>query len=126
MPRTFSLFHCSSPCGGGSLTPALPDGVRTFLNDSKRVIAIACKTAGSITQSQNDATCTNFEIFGAHQPIGFKGGKMEPKHSQLRIQARAIPLAAKRDYLARKALLLAALALGTYLALVPIIHRLAD
>lgn len=30
--RTFSLFHCSSPCGGGSLTPVLPCGVRTFLN----------------------------------------------------------------------------------------------
>ena len=32
MPRTFSLFHCSSPCGGGSLTPTLPYGVRTFLS----------------------------------------------------------------------------------------------
>jgi hypothetical protein len=51
---------------------------------------------------------------------------MEPKHSQRRIQARAIPLAAKRDFVARKALVVAALALGTYLALVPIIHRLME
>src|ERR1017187_3467280 len=31
MPWTFSLFHCSSPRGGGPLALALPFGVRTFL-----------------------------------------------------------------------------------------------
>jgi hypothetical protein len=31
MLQTFSLFHCSSPCGGGSLTPVSLFGVRTFL-----------------------------------------------------------------------------------------------
>lgn len=48
-PRTFSLFHCSSPCGGGSLTPTLPFGVRTFLSSahglsSMRLPAIARKS----------------------------------------------------------------------------------
>lgn len=51
---------------------------------------------------------------------------MDPKNSQNRIRARAVPLAAKRDYIARKALLLAALLMGTYLALVPIMHRLSE
>ncbi len=37
MPRTFSLFHCSSPCGGGSLTPTLPFGVRTFLSSNLKL-----------------------------------------------------------------------------------------
>lgn len=32
MPWKFSLFHCSSPYGGGALPPVLPNGVRTFLN----------------------------------------------------------------------------------------------
>ncbi len=52
---------------------------------------------------------------------------MNPKNSQRpSLRARAIPLAAKREYIARKALLVAALLLGTYLALVPIMHRLAE
>ena len=46
--RTFSLFHCSSACAGGSLTPVLPYGVRTFLTVYKRDTAIAYKTAGSV------------------------------------------------------------------------------
>jgi hypothetical protein len=37
MPWTFSLFHCSSSYDGGSLTPALPYGVRTFLNISRPI-----------------------------------------------------------------------------------------
>ena len=53
MPWTFSLFHCSSSYDGGSLTPALPYGVRTFLNISHpngvtfalaQNIAIACRS----------------------------------------------------------------------------------
>lgn len=51
---------------------------------------------------------------------------MDPKHSQNRNRARAIALPAKREFIARKALLLAALLLGTYMALLPIIHRLAE
>ena len=52
---TFSLFHCSSPYDGGSLTPALPYGVRTFLNTSyqnevalelTQNIATACRSWG--------------------------------------------------------------------------------
>ena len=34
--KTFSLFHCSSACTGGSLTPALSCGVRTFLERGLR------------------------------------------------------------------------------------------
>ena len=37
VPWTFSLFHCSSSYDGGSLTPALPSGVRTFLSRDRNL-----------------------------------------------------------------------------------------
>lgn len=51
LPRTFFLFHCSSPFGGGPLAPALPYGVRTFLPcPFEGARAIACGSSlGVIT-----------------------------------------------------------------------------
>ncbi len=43
MPRTFSLFHCSSPYDGGALPQALLCEARTFLVQPK-LHAIICKT----------------------------------------------------------------------------------
>ena len=55
------------------------------------------------------------ELLEAFRPS--RGGIMK------RVQARAV---AVRDYTARKFLLASLLLIGTYLAIVPILHRLAE
>lgn len=51
LPRTFFLFHCSSPFGGGPLAPALPCGVRTFLPcPFEGARAIACSSSQKRTR----------------------------------------------------------------------------
>jgi hypothetical protein len=59
-PWTFSLFHCSSPHGGGALPPALPYGVRTFLSTRRR--AAACTSAPALYHNLSLSTINQNEI----------------------------------------------------------------
>lgn len=51
---------------------------------------------------------------------------MTLNNSQKQIRARALPASARRDYIARKVLMFAALLMATYAALIPIMNRLFE
>ena len=67
-PRTFSLFHCSSACAGGSLTPVLPYGVRTFLtgsllkNNFRPRAKIICSSLRHCDRLQDRVQCTTVSL----------------------------------------------------------------